>query len=112
MKIAVPVLQGSLSAHFGQCTHFAVFDADEQARTVRGRTDLTAPEHEPGLFPRWLAEHHVDTVLAGGMGGRARDLFASHGITVVTGVEEEDPAVAVSSYLAAELSTTDNFCEK
>jgi MinD superfamily P-loop ATPase/predicted Fe-Mo cluster-binding NifX family protein len=112
MRIAVPVTAGTLSAHFGHCTHFAVFEVDADSGHVGAREDLEAPPHEPGLFPRWLGERSVHTVLAGGMGGRARDLFAQNGITVVTGVEEADPAVAVTAYVADTLTTTDNFCEK
>jgi predicted Fe-Mo cluster-binding NifX family protein len=112
MRIAVPVFQGAMSSHFGRCTHFAVFEIDADGTAVQNRQDLPAPKHEPGLFPQWLAEHQVDTVLSGGMGGKARELFAANGIAVVTGVTEEDPTAAVTSYLSSSLATSDNFCEK
>jgi predicted Fe-Mo cluster-binding NifX family protein len=112
MKIAVPVSDGSLCAHFGHCAHFAVFTVDPGTRTITTRQDLPAPEHQPGLFPGWLAGRGVTTVLAGGMGSKARELFAAHDITVVTGAVADDPHRAVVDYLAETLTTSPNFCEK
>ncbi len=112
MKIAVPLAEGILSAHFGHCTQVAVFDADSETRTVRGRQDVPAPVHEPGVFPVWLAGLGVDVILAGGMGSRARDLFAEHGVGVVTGVTGEHPCDLVAAFLADELVSRPHFCEK
>jgi len=112
MRIAIPVADGALCQHFGHCTHFALFDVDEERRTVTSRTDLPAPRHEPGAFPTWLGEQGATIVIAGGMGGQARNMLAGRGIDVVVGVEAGDPVVAVDAYLAGALSTSANFCEK
>ena len=112
MKVAIPVVEGTLCTHYGQCTRFALFDLDMDRRVVLGRQDVPAPEHQPGLFPSWLAEQGVDVVLAGGMGSKARDLFADRGIEVIIGVSGDEPEVVVRSFLARELAVTTNPCAK
>lgn len=69
-RIAVPVLDNMLCPHFGHCSTFTLFDVDSDETTITNRQDLTPPHHEPGVYPRWLAEQNVTVVLAGGMGER------------------------------------------
>lgn len=107
MKIAIPTTAGKMSSHFGQCEEFAVYDTDG-AKTSQ---TLTPPEHQPGSYPRFLSSRGVDVVIAGGMGGRAQDLFAEIGITVVSGAQGSDPAAIVEAYLRDALETGDNLCD-
>jgi predicted Fe-Mo cluster-binding NifX family protein len=48
--------------------------------------DIKSPGHEPGKLPPFLASHGVNIIIAGGMGGRAVDLFHENGIEVILGV--------------------------
>ena len=111
LRLAVPVAEGKLSMHFGHCAEFALIDADSGTGEIRGREDVPAPEHEPGLLPRWLAEKGVQAVIAGGMGQRAQQLFRDQGIQVLTGAPSEDPETLVRAYLAGTLETGDNVCD-
>ncbi|MFA5317126.1 MAG: NifB/NifX family molybdenum-iron cluster-binding protein [Dehalococcoidales bacterium] len=111
MKYAVPVTGGVLSPHFGHCEHFALFDVDEAKKEIISKELVPAPEHEPGLFPPWLAEKGVTRIIAGGMGMRAQGLFQENGIQVVVGVLESDPERAVLSHLNGMLTTGDNICD-
>ena len=111
MKYAIPVSGGILSPHFGHCEQFAMFDVDEESKTVTTKDLLPAPAHEPGLLPRWLAEKGVSVVIAGGMGPRAQDLFQQNGITVVIGAMENDPEKAVLGHLEGVLDVGDNVCD-
>ena len=111
MKYAIPVSGGILSPHFGHCEQFAMFDVDEESRTVTTKDLVPAPEHEPGLLPRWLAEKGVSVVIAGGMGPRAQNLFQQSGITVVIGAMENDPEKAVLSHVEGVLDVGDNVCD-
>jgi len=111
MKIAIPVYQGLLCAHFGHCESFAVIEADEATGEIRGRNDLAAPPHQPGLLPKWLAGEGVDTVIAGGMGQRALGLFSSYGIRVITGAPAAPPEELVRRFLAGNLETGENACD-
>ena len=111
IRIAVPVLDNALCSHFGQCESFALFDIGADGTSIVGRQDHTPPHHEPGVYPRWLAERQVTVVLAGGMGGKAQDLFADHNIQVVVGVGVVAPETVVQSHLAGHLVPGTNLCD-
>ena len=111
MKIALPVVDGRLSMHFGHCEQFALVEVDETRKTVLRTEYLTPPPHEPGVLPRWLAEQRVDLVIAGGMGRRAQDLFTRSGIRVVVGAPSEAPEEIVKAYLNGTLKTGENICD-
>lgn len=53
-KIAIPLENGRLCAHFGHCQQFSIVDVDNNA--IVSETRVTPPPHEPGLLPAWLAE--------------------------------------------------------
>ena len=111
MKYAIPVSSGVMSPHFGHCEQFALFDVEEQEKEIINQEMVTAPEHAPGLLPRWLAEKGVSVVIAGGMGPRALDIFQQNGISVVLGAVESNPETAVLNHLSGTLTIGDNVCD-
>jgi len=111
MRIAIPVVDGRLAAHFGHCDEFALFDVDEQNATVTAVDRVDSPPHQPGLLPQWLHEHGAEVIIAGGMGRRAQDLFARGGIEVIVGATADDPESIVRAFVAGELATGDNICD-
>jgi predicted Fe-Mo cluster-binding NifX family protein len=111
MKIAIPTANGKLAMHFGHCEAFALIDVDPAKKTVTASKLVEAPEHEPGLLPRWLHEQGAALIIAGGMGMRAQQLFAESGIQVLTGAPCEPPETLVEAYLAGALKPGDNVCD-
>lgn len=111
MKIAVPLTHKRLSLHFGHCEEFALIDVDHDQGQILNRVDVSAPPHQPGLLPVWLAEHGVNVVIAGGMGERARQLFGGHGIEVIIGAPAEDPEIVVRHFLSGTLEVGTNICD-
>lgn len=111
MKIAIPLADGKLSAHFGHCERFALIEVDPAEKKVLKREDLEAPPHEPGLLPKWLAERGANLIIAGGMGQRAQALFCEHGIEVIIGAPAETPENLANSYLAGTLQSGENVCD-
>ena len=111
MRIAIPIANGRLSTHFGHCQDFALIDVDGEKKTVLSKEVVEAPDHAPGLLPRWLHERGSDVVIAGGMGRRAQQLFAQYGIRVIIGAPAEDPEVIAKEYLAGTLQTGQNICD-
>jgi len=111
MRFAVPVTDGKTAAHFGHCSHFALFDVDEATKEVVKKEVVQSPGHQPGFLPAWLAEQGVSVVIATGMGSRAQALFRENRIEVVVGVLGEDPEKAVLDYIKGELATGDNICD-
>ena len=111
MKIAIPMVEGKLSAHFGHCEEFALVDADRESKTIGSTQMLEAPPHEPGLLPRWLAEKGAEMIIAGGMGRRAQGLFEQQKIAVLVGAPSETPEQIVDAYLQGSLQTGTNVCD-
>lgn len=111
VKIAIPMAEGKLALHFGHCQQFALITADRKQQRIVHTEFEKPPEHEPGVLPRWLNEHKVNVVLAGGMGNRAQQLFADQGIQVITGAPSEDPITLVEAFLADKLVLGSNTCD-
>jgi predicted Fe-Mo cluster-binding NifX family protein len=111
MRIAIPLVQGKLSLHFGHCDQFAIIDVNEETKEISKRENLTPPAHEPGVLPRWLHEQNVNAIIAGGMGQRAQQLFEQNDIKVVVGASSSTPEELVSAYLHDTLQTGDNICD-
>ncbi|HPC84112.1 MAG TPA: iron-sulfur cluster carrier protein MrpORP [Thermoanaerobaculaceae bacterium] len=111
MRIAIPLADGRLAQHFGHCAAFALLDVDLDQRKILARQDVPAPDHQPGLLPPWLAERGAKIILAGGMGSRAQQLFAQHGIQVIVGVPSETPEALVTAWMAGTLVSGENVCD-
>lgn len=109
MKIAVPLADGKLTAHFGHCQEFAIINVEENQ--ITGKEILIPPPHEPGVLPKWLHEMGANMIIAGGMGQRAIDLFHQNEIEVITGAPSEEPEQLVKSYLENMLISGDNLCD-
>jgi MinD superfamily P-loop ATPase/predicted Fe-Mo cluster-binding NifX family protein len=111
MKIAVPLDNGHVSMHFGHCAAFALYEVDDTSREVLSQSTLPAPPHEPGVLPGWLHERGANVVITGGMGRRAQDLFAEHGIRVVVGAPSALADDVVASFLNGALQAGANVCD-
>ncbi len=108
-KFAVPTVDGKLCSHFGHCQSFAVIEVENNK--IVSEDYLKPPGHEPGSFPRFLGEHGVNIIIAGGMGKRAQDLFMQNNIEVCIGVSQETPSALVYKYLNDNLETGNNLCD-
>lgn len=111
MTIAIPTAAGKLAMHFGHCETFEFFDVDTDQCVIRSSESKTPPEHQPGVLPAWLAENGADMIIAGGMGTRARNLFADRGVQVVVGAPVDAPENLVGAYMDGSLTTGENVCD-
>jgi ATP-binding protein involved in chromosome partitioning len=110
MRIAIPVAEGALAAHFGHCQHFGFFEVDDDGQ-VTGPEYIVPPVHAPGVLPKWLAENKADMIIAGGMGSRAQNLFVEAGVKVLIGAPSIAPEKIVEAFLNNSLQTGDNLCD-
>ena len=112
MRIALPLTQDNIfSLHFGHCDKFAMYDIDENTKSIVKKEEIPAPPHQPGLLPRWLTEKGATCILSGGMGQRAKSLFEEQNVHVVIGIEGTDPDAIVNDYLAGKLKVGANVCD-
>ena len=106
---AVPTIEKQLCAHFGHCQEFAVVETvDNKITNVEY---LTPPVHQPGTYQRFLAEKGVSTIISGGMGVKAQDIFAQNNIEVFMGIQADTPEALVDQYNANQLESGDNLCD-
>jgi predicted Fe-Mo cluster-binding NifX family protein len=112
VKIAIPTVDGVLSAHFGRCQHFVIVEVDPETKSIIRSETMTPPPHERGVFPAWLSQMGCNLIIAGGMGGRAISMFEQSGIEVVIGASNRKPEEIVMAYLNDELVTTGNLCDE
>ena len=111
MKIAIPTAQGKLCQHFGHCEVFTFIEVDEETKTILSKEEIVPPEHVPGIMPPWVKEQGASLVLAGGMGGKAQDLFIEQGLKILVGCPSEDPEKVAVDYLNGTLVTGANGCD-
>ncbi|HET6485461.1 MAG TPA: NifB/NifX family molybdenum-iron cluster-binding protein [Spirochaetia bacterium] len=111
LRVAIPLDENRLSAHFGHGKRFALMDVDTEAKLVLSRQDFDAPEHVPGAFPRWLAANGAQLVIAGTMGANAQRLLAQAGIQVLMGAPVETPEELVGAYLEGKLRLEPAPCD-
>lgn len=110
MRMAI-ALNGTVCAqHFGSSHRLALVEIDEANGQVRREEVLDMPEHTPGAFPRFITQHAVDLVIAGGIGERAIIMLAEQGIRTITGAPALAPAELAERWLAGELQTAANLC--
>lgn len=107
-KFAIPTTDGVLSSHFGHCQIFYIADVEDSK--IVNETMVTPPTHEPGLYPKWVKSLGVDTVIGGGVGQKARDLFAQVEVEVFVGAPNEDPRLVLEKFLSGSLSFGENHC--
>ncbi|MEA1986441.1 MAG: NifB/NifX family molybdenum-iron cluster-binding protein, partial [Candidatus Marinimicrobia bacterium] len=86
-KIAIPTTNGNLSQHFGHCEKFAIYDVENDK--IVNEEFITPPPHEPGSHPAFLREFGCGTIIAGGMGTKAQQLFQQNNIEVIIGLQSD-----------------------
>lgn len=108
-KFAIPVAEKQFCDHFGHCEEFAIVESNDG--NVAGINYVEPPMHQPGAYPRFLAEQGVNTIIAGGMGMKAQQIFTANHIEVIMGVIPDTPEKLVDLYLAGELDDGKNRCD-
>jgi predicted Fe-Mo cluster-binding NifX family protein len=107
-RIAVPTLNGKLSAHFGGSEYFTVFNVENN--TILSEEILPTPEHTTGSYPNFLAEQKVTDIIVGGVGGKAITIFNNNNITVYAGANIKLPRELAEDLIADKLVITGNAC--
>ncbi len=107
MKIAVASEKDQVTAHFGHCENFNIFDTD--GKEITAEESVANPGHKPGFLPVFLNDLGVNVVISGGMGKKAVDLFNEKGIQVIIGASG-DAKNAVHEFLNGNLETSGEAC--
>lgn len=101
MKVAVTYEEGQIFQHFGHTEYFKIYEiADNQ---VVGSEVVGTNGSGHGALADFLAEHQVEVLICGGIGGGAKAALAEAGIQLYGGVSG-DADTAVADLLAKKLS--------
>lgn len=106
--IAIPLENGVLSEHFGHCSSFAIIEVVNDM--VLNTREAVPPEHQPGLYPRWVSGLGVTDVIAGGIGQKAIELFNQFNINVFAGAPVKNASDLVQDFLSGKLNLSENYC--
>lgn len=107
-RIAIPLINGVLSLHFGKCNQFSIVEIKDNE--VVKEELLSPPEHTPGSFPNFLISKNVNTLLVGGIGGKAIDILNDGGVDVIKGLDALSRQELVDRFIAGELEAGENAC--
>ena len=84
MRIAISTDGEHVSEHFGRCPQFTLIEVRDN-RVVEQQV-VDNPGHHPGFLPKFLNEKKVNTIVAGGMGQNAVNLFRAENIDTILGI--------------------------
>lgn len=107
-KIAIPIEGGKLCAHFGHCEKF--YMAVIEDGKIKNQVEIVPPEHQPGLYPRWIKAQGAECVIAGGMGESAQMLFKNEKIELFIGAPVKTPEELTKDYIQGNLKSGVNSC--
>lgn len=107
MRIAIAKEGELVSAHFGHCEGFELFDIENGKIILRNYVEN--PGHRPGFLPLFLSDNKVNTIIAGGMGATAQDLFEQANISVIVGAQGRINDV-INDYIDGKLISSESVC--
>ncbi|MDA3852045.1 MAG: NifB/NifX family molybdenum-iron cluster-binding protein [Spirochaetaceae bacterium] len=107
-RIAFPSNDGiTVEEHFGHCRQFVICNIKGGQQV--SRETLDPPVHAPGVFPAFLAEKGASTIITGGMGARAVELFKENNIDVILGAQGSIDE-SLKEFLGGELYSKGSVC--
>ena len=109
MRIAIPVVNQKLSAHFGHSEKFYFFDIEDNK--IIKIDILNPPPHAIGTIPRWVAEQKATDLIAGGIGQKAINIFNQNGINVHIGAQIQNPEQLVTDFINGNIQLNANLCD-
>ena len=108
-KIAIATENSQVSAHFGRCQSYTIFEVE--GKEITGKNVVDTPGHQPGMLPPFLNEKGVDYVIAGGMGPRAQNLFKGMNIEPIIGASGKVDDV-IRDFVNGTLEIGDSVCDQ
>ncbi len=108
MRIAVTYDNGNVFQHFGKTESFKIYDVEDNKVVSREVIGSNGTGH--GALAGLLADHAVDVLICGGIGGGAQAALAEAGVELCAGAEG-DTDQAVEAYLKGELVSTGANCD-
>ncbi len=109
MRVAIAVDNGIISAHFGHCEYFLVYNLE--GKEIKSTESIKNPPHQKGLLPKFLNEHGINCLITGNIGAMAVNLLDELGIETIRGCRGTAEEI-ISKYLSNSLESTNEICEE
>jgi len=107
MKVAISCDGSAVSAHFGRCEKYILFEAENGK--LKEKTEVPNPGHKPFFLPKFLSEKGVEKMICQGIGQRAMNLFSELGIEVIAGASGNIESV-IENFLSGKLKASGSTC--
>lgn len=107
-RIAVTYDNGRVFQHFGKTEAFKVYEVEDAKVMSSEVIGSNGVGH--GALAGLLADHTIDMLICGGIGGGAMSALAETGIEVCAGAEGDTDAV-IEAYLKGELESAGVTCD-
>ena len=107
MKIAVTYDNGNVFQHFGKTEYFKIYEVEENKVVSSEVMSSNGSGH--GALAGLLADHSVDVLICGGIGGGAQSALAEAGVELCAGAQGNTDE-AVEAYLRGELVNSGANC--
>lgn len=99
MRYAITYENGSVFQHFGKTPAFMILDVDE-GNVQKEVVSTDGKGH--GALVGFIKQHHVETLICGGIGQGARDALKAAGIALISGADGDAESV-IEKLLAGKL---------
>lgn len=107
-RIAVTYDNGQVFQHFGRTEAFKVYEVEDEKVVSSEVIQSNGVGH--GALAGFLADHAIDTLICGGIGGGAMAALAEAGIEVCAGAEGDTDEV-IETYLKGQLESAGVTCD-
>lgn len=108
MRIAVTTEGSQIFQHFGKCPVFTLFSVENGE--IKEKRTVDASRNGHAALTGFLKGMGVNTVICGGIGGGAKQMLASAGIELISGIEGDIDS-AVIAYLSGNLRDMGGECD-
>lgn len=97
----------NIEGHFGHCKEFAIYEVSGDK--ILNVEFILPPPHAPGVIPNFLNSYGIGTIITGGMGQRAINIFEAKNVDVILGATGEIES-NLNKYLNGLLKSTGCGC--
>ena len=107
MKIAITTEEGQIFQHFGQCQLYTIYTIEDGK--ILNKVMLDSSQSGHSAMTGLLNSTDVNVVICGGIGGGAKKMLESAGITLISGIEGSIET-AINAYLSGQLTDAGSSC--
>ena len=109
-KIAIPVINNSLSEYFGNCQHYEVFEIVDGH--IVNKSVAIPPAKDIELLPAWVASQKITDVITYKIDKRIISLFIQEKINLFVGIKVNSPLKIIDDYLNGTLKSDNDIIKE